>query len=115
MALLVMHAGVAFADPVAIKVKQGLLVRPDDTEVTVDGGLYLNDDARQQVLNDLTNLEAQNIKLAQSLESANKKIIDSSGYIPGLPTWAAILISTVLTGATMAFVYFAARDTGSKI
>lgn len=104
----------AWADPISIRVKSGLLVRPDDTYVEVDAGLYLNEEGRLAVLADINKMEQSNKNLSDALDRANKKILESSAYIPGFPTWLGIVLSAALSVATIVITGFAIDKAGSK-
>lgn len=103
-------ASLAAADPISVKAKSGLIQKADDSLVEVGSGLFLNDEALNEVKTALDALKSQNAGLILSLESANKKIADCSPSVPGLPTWATILISTGLTVLSMVAGFFAVRE-----
>lgn len=109
---LLLASMAAGADPISIKVKEGVLVRPDESTVTVDAGIYLNEEGRLAVMADIAKMEEANLNLTLALQRANQTIKDCSGYVPGLPGWAYAAISIGLTALTGLATYFAIA--GSK-
>ena len=91
----------AVAAPASMKVKAGLIDQGDGTTTEVSGGIYLNDEARIIVNNTLTRLETQNKQVMTELVDANKKLLEASAYIPGVPGWVYSVVSAVLTGLTV--------------
>ena len=114
IALFVLTIAVnAFADPVSIRVKSGLLQRPDDSIVEVDSGLYLNDDGAAAVRAYVLGLETKNDELTGALRRANQKISESSAYIPGIPVWVTVTLGVLLSAASIAVGVFAAKEAGA--
>jgi hypothetical protein len=101
---------VAFADPVAIPVKEGLLIDVDGKEFTVTEGGYFNKEALNLIIGEYNALVDSNDELRAGLELANAKIAECEAFVPDFPVWASVLISSVLTIATATAVFFAARD-----
>lgn len=104
---VMLFSSIAFAEPSSLKVKRALIESPSGNVVEVDGGIYLNDEGKVVVEKTINDLRAQVDAIVVELKSANDKIAECSGYVPGLPTWATILISSVLSIATTALGYFA--------
>lgn len=100
----------AAADPVSIKVESGTLLDKDGSIVEVDKGLYLNDEAAQQVFDTLVALDKNRTELTSAIKECNKRLTESSAYVPGLPTWATVVISAALSALTIVAGAFVARE-----
>lgn len=112
--IAILAVSAAWADPISIRVKEGLLIRPDETAVEVDAGLYLNDEAAKQVRFVVDSLEANNKALTEALDRANAKINEASAYIPGVPAWVPYVLGAILTVATGVITAFSLREAGVK-
>src|SRR5882724_11304087 len=101
VSLILVISSMAVAAPASMKVKAGLIDQGGGTTTEVSGGIYLNDEARIIVNNTLTRLETQNKQVMTELVDANKKLLEASAYIPGVPGWVYSVVSAVLTGLTV--------------
>ena len=98
----------AFAD--VVDVKDAVIVTPDDKTVEVHGGAWFDPAALANLQDVFTSILAQNEELTAKLKSANKKIIECTAYVPGLPAWAYLAITVSLTALSSVAAYFALKD-----
>lgn len=108
IALLTLVSFSAYADGYAVK--SGILVNEDDVTVEVDGGWYMDQDGIEQVRSFVGAILQKNDELTKSLTAANKKIVECTSYVPGLPVWASVVISVALTGLTAVAGYFSIKE-----
>lgn len=113
--IAILAVSAAWANPVAIPVKEGLLLDKEGTTHEVGEGAYFNREALDQIISDFTSLTKNNAQLTMSLKLANDKIAQCDATVPGFPTWAGVLVSALLTVASGVVAFFAARElTGAK-
>jgi hypothetical protein len=106
--LLTLVAFVAHAE--VIEVKDAVIVTPEDTTVEVHGGAYFGQDNLNNLQDVFTSILAQNEELTAKLVSANKKIVECTAFVPGLPAWAYVAITTALSVLTIGVGFFALKD-----
>lgn len=109
IALFTLISFTAFAQ-VSFPVKEGILVNDKDETVEVGKGRYLDQKALEEVWAGMDAMENQNLQLVQSLERANKKLLECTPSIPGFPTWATVLITAGLSILTSVAGFFAIRE-----
>ena len=113
VSMLLLVPMVVGAEPYSVKVKAGTLLDPDGAIIEVEDGLYLNDEAAQYTFDTMVAMD-DNIKLlTSSLNEANERIKKASAFVPGLPTWATVVISAALSALTVVVGVFVAREATS--
>lgn len=100
----------AWSEPYSVKVKVGTLLDPDGAVIEVEDGLYMNDEAAQYTFDTMVAMD-NNIKLLTgALNEANDRLKKASAFVPGLPTWATVVISAALSALTIVAGVFVARE-----